>query len=295
MLHRNIHMGGVLVAVMIVLLLNACAPAEGEFQGNEYMPDMKHSIAYEANYYNYYSLNTWGTREAYHEKAQPRKPVEGTIPRGYAGISNERLMRGLVYEAKGHPSIELNGFVPYYYGDTEEERARAANEILENPFPITEEGLAIGEKLYNINCGICHGEKGDGLGYLVRDNGGKYPAAPANFLLDTFINSTPGRFYHSIMYGKNVMGAYKDKLSYKERYEVIHWIYALQAKDKGKKYSPEENTLNEFGVPVANVEGYDVELDVKEAGAEGSGMSDTEHGHDAEGGHSADTLKNESH
>jgi hypothetical protein len=55
------------------------------------------------------------------------------------------------------------------------------------------------------------------------------------------------------MYGKNVMGYYKDKLSYRERWDVIHWIRALQAKDRKLTYSHEENTLNAYATPVAMV------------------------------------------
>lgn len=228
--------------------LASCSPAGGEDTGHEYMPDMKHSIAYESNYYNFYSNNTWGTEEEYHKMAQPRKPVAGTVPRGYTAvaISDDQS------EVSSYDN-SLNGYVPYYYEDTEEERTRATNEIQANPFPITEIGLIKGEELYNINCGICHGEKGDGAGYLVRDDGGKYPAQPANFLTDEFVNASPGRYYHSIMYGKNVMGYYKDKLSYRERWDVIHWIRALQAKDRKLTYSPEENTLNAYATPVAMV------------------------------------------
>ena len=39
------------------------------------------------------------------------------------------------------------------------------------------------------------------------------------------------------MYGKNVMGSYKDKISYEERWQVIHYIRSLQAKDKKLEYS----------------------------------------------------------
>lgn len=38
------------------------------------------------------------------------------------------------------------------------------------------------------------------------------------------------------MYGKNVMGGYSDKLSYQERWEVIHYIRSLQAKVRGVTY-----------------------------------------------------------
>ena len=51
------------------------------------------------------------------------------------------------------------------------------------------------------------------------------------------------------MYGKNVMGSYADKLSYEERWQVIHYIRALQAKDRKLAYNQEENTLNAVGVP----------------------------------------------
>lgn len=72
-------------------------------------------------------------------------------------------------------------------------------------------------------------------GYLVRDDG-KYPAQPAILVSDEFIAASNGRFYHAIMHGKNVMGAYSDKLSYKERWEVIQYIRSLQAQAKGLKY-----------------------------------------------------------
>jgi mono/diheme cytochrome c family protein len=149
-----------------------------------------------------------------------------------------------------------NGSVPYYYANTEEERVRATKEITQNPFPITEASLAHGKELYNIYCGICHGEKGDGRGYLVRDEdpakgivAGVYPAAPANFLLDTFIRGNVGRLYHGIMYGKNVMGSYADKLSYKERWEVIHYIRAMEAQSKKLEYSATANTFNTEATP----------------------------------------------
>jgi hypothetical protein len=51
------------------------------------------------------------------------------------------------------------------------------------------------------------------------------------------------------MYGKNLMGAYKDKLSYEERWQVIHYVRSLQAKDKGLVYSQLENTLNTIDRP----------------------------------------------
>lgn len=230
--------------VILSVLISSCSPASGDHPGNEYMPDMFHSIAYEANTYNYYSLNTWSSEEEYAKMAQPRTPVAGTIPMGALGLSRnflnveeEQQMNNMFV------SLPKNGYVPFYYENTEEDRLRATDEIATNPFPITDRGLQRGKLLYNINCGICHGEKIDGNGYLVRD-GSPYPAQPANFLLDDFVNTTDGRYYFAIMYGKNVMGSYKDKLSYEERWDVIHYIRSIQATEKGKQYNAEGNTFN---------------------------------------------------
>ncbi len=251
-LRQNIQQG--ILFGLFILVMYSCSPVEGDYPGRDYVPDMKHSIAYESNYYDYYSYNTWGSEDDYHSFANPRKPVDRTIPRGYAAVSSAETVVGSAKQSRIDHERAPNGFVPYYYEDTEEERTRATEEMTLNPFPITTAGLEKGELLYDINCGICHGEKGDGLGYLVREDGGVYPAQPANLISDEFVAASPGRFYHSIMYGKNVMGAYKDKLSYKERWDVIHYIRTLQADEKDLVYTPDENTLNSYGVPESDME-----------------------------------------
>ena len=229
---------------ILLLGVMSCQQAGKNSTGSEYMPDMGHSVAYEANTYGYYWFNRWGSEEAYYNFASPRKPVPGTIARGAVGSAGNQT--GL--SSPGAKAYPANGSVPYYYVDTPEDRVRATSEIIKNPFPITEKGLAKGKELYTINCAICHGDKGDGAGYLVRDDG-KYPAQPANFLKDEFITSSNGRYYHSIMYGLNVMGGYSDKLSYSERWEVIHYIRSLQAASKNLVYTEKANTLNTIDVP----------------------------------------------
>ena len=253
------------LTLSILLLTIACQSPEGNNTGSEYVPDMAHSIAYEANYYDYYSFNTWGSEEEYYKMAKPRKPVNGTIPRGYAGIrpgaSPQKtaavmaVMRG--ENAPNSIAVPMNGSVPYHFGDTDAERERAIAELINNPFPITTKGLAVGKELYVINCGICHGEKGDGNGYLVADENpnAKYPAAPRSFIDEEWTAKSNGAYYHSIMYGKGVMGSYADKLNYEERWQVIHYIRSLQAKNNKTTYSEEENTLNAIDIPGASIQG----------------------------------------
>jgi mono/diheme cytochrome c family protein len=234
----------------VLLMLQSCQDASGNQTGSEFIPDMAHSIAYEANVYGKMGINTFEKESAFERRqlTKARMPVHGTIPRGATGAG----LGSLAQSYGSGVEIRPNGHVPYYYGNTEEERTRAMAELVMNPLPITKAGLAKGKELYTIYCGICHGEKADGQGYLVRD-GGKYPAAPANFMLDDHINSTNGRYYHAIMYGRNLMGAYTEKLSYEERWQVIHYIRSLQAQSKKLKYSEEENTLNQGAIPGAKI------------------------------------------
>lgn len=238
------------IGVLGALVLNfiACDRAENNNPGTEYMPDMFHSIAYEANLDDYYHYNTWGGRDEYYKHAEARKPVNGTIPRGALGLSlsadKNKVSKSLAGTDRTNTRwVPTNGSVPYYYGNTEEERARATAEIIDNPVPLTEAGLKSAKPLYDTYCGICHGNKGDGLGYLVADANAnaKYPAAPANFLNDEFLAASNGRYYHAIIHGKNVMGGYADKLSYEERWQVIHYIRSLQAKKAG---IPVEQAVN---------------------------------------------------
>jgi len=244
----------------------SCQQAGGEQTGSEFIPEMTHSVAYEANVYTDYSLNSWDEESVVkrHELAAPRMPVAGTIPRGYAAVSisdvtyssPEEAVEHSLEKMEDHSGINFipNGSTPYYYPDTEDGRNLAIQQLKYNPFPITIDGIARGQELFGIYCSSCHGLKGDGDGYLVRENGGRYPAQPANFMLDDFINSSNGRYYHAIMYGKNAMGSHADKLSYEERWQVIHYIRSMQAKVKKTKYDSEANTLNpEFGVPQAMV------------------------------------------
>lgn len=251
-----------------LVIFAACSPAEGNRRGHEFMPDMTHTTGYEANLYDYYYYNRWGSKEEYKSYVMPRLTVPGTVARGQISLAyaaddaaRENASHGFDGSSPGAVAFSPNGSVPYYYTDTEEERIRATREITKNPFPITEASLEHGMELYNIYCGICHGQNGDGQGYLVREAdpakgivAGVYPAAPANLLQDTFINTSPGLIYHAIMYGKNVMGPYADKLSYKERWEVIHYIRSLQAKSKKLDYTASTNALNAEATPWAMIE-----------------------------------------
>lgn len=248
------------LSLSLLFLASSCQQPGGNNPGSEFMPDMAHAVSYEANYYTYYSYNTWGTEDEYYEYAKPRVPVKGTVPRGYAGLSYdghdahlEKSMQGELLNSS--ISIPMNGSVPYHYEDTGTDRMKASDELM-NPFPISDAEMKDVKELYDIYCGICHGTKADGDGYLARE-GTKYPVQPANLLLDQFVTMTNGQFYFTIMYGKNLMGGYADKLSYPERWQVIHYIRSLQAKNLKLAYNENENTLDEWATPANMMKGHD--------------------------------------
>lgn len=271
------------LSLVLAVVLTACSDAEDNFPGSEYMPDMGHSLAVEANTYNYYYYNTWDEESTIPlaQLVYPRGTVEGTVPRGYAGayLNNEASE-----DAKhlGHAmadnaiSVPTNGHVPYYYDNTVEGRLAAMEQLTDNPFPITEAGLAQGKKLYDIFCGICHGSAGNGLGYIYDTDANPnaaYPLAPANFLRDEFYDASNGRYYHAIVYGYNAMGAYADKISYEERWQVIHYIRSLQAKELKLDYNQASNTFRpEHGMPAAEFDAMASRATDEEAMMEAAGQ-----------------------
>ncbi|GAB4495569.1 MAG: cytochrome c [Saprospiraceae bacterium] len=248
-------LGAILGVALFAWLFSLCSPAGKNKTGHEYMPDMFHSIGYEANQYNAYYWNHWSDEKNTFSKAalsQPNGKVEGTVPRGYTAVYYNGASAIDVVRGKNAPNAiaaPVNGQVPFYYENTEEDRIRCEQEMVNNPFPITKEGLEKAKPLYNTYCGICHGEKGDGQGWLVTMPDSKYPAQPKNLIADDMIAAGNGRYYFGIMYGKNVMGGYSDKLSFEERWQVIHYIRSLQAKAKNLEYSETANTLSNIEKP----------------------------------------------
>lgn len=214
-------------------LLWSCTQAHGDDTGTEYMPDMAHSIAYEANHDVYYYNNTWGGEEDYEAFAQPRKPVDGTVARGYLPNKYQRLDDFREVPEETHAAIQ--------------ERVRnlmMTDPSLVNPVkPTTKEELervlAEGKNLYTINCEVCHGEglKGDGVIYGGGD--GPYSAKPANLVSDSaIVNSADGRYLNAILHGKGQMQSHADKMSPLERWKVIHYIRSVQAAAAEEEYNP---------------------------------------------------------
>lgn len=166
--------------------------------GRSYMPDMVYSRAYET-----YSNNT--ERLALVGAHYNALPVAGTMARG----------------AK-EPYKLHNDSVGYI---------QAAS--IKSPLNASEVNMTEAERLYLINCGICHGSKLDGNGPLFNGGDGPYSAAPRNFMNPDSKAMTDGTMFHSITYGIRQMGSYASQLTPEQRWMVITYIRKKQFPDGG--------------------------------------------------------------
>ncbi len=166
--------------------------------GKVYMPDMANSRAYE----------TYSENPVFADGRTSQGPVAGTVKRGE--------------EYPVHIEMDKTGDTANYF----------ASRALPNPFDsLDADQMKETERLYLINCGICHGAKLDGNGPLWKDGDGPYPAKPAALVGDAKYESMPaGQMFYSITYGKNLMGSYASQLTAKQRWQVITYIKSKQGK-----------------------------------------------------------------
>ena len=110
-----------------------------------------------------------------------------------------------------------------------------------NPLPALDAGqMKEAERLYLVNCAICHGSKLDGNGPLWKDGSGPFTSAPKNLMT---LDMPEGQMFYSITYGKNMMGSYASQITDRQRWMVIHYIKAQQsAKNASAKPAASDTT-----------------------------------------------------
>lgn len=151
----------------------------------QFFPNMYEAVPYE----------TYSEHDVFKDGKEGQLPVSGTIKRG---------------------------FVPFEIPNTTEGYA-LAKETLKSPLDSTSLDAEKGKELYNIYCAICHGEKGDGKGNLVKRE--KFLGVP-NYK-DREI--TEGSIYFVITYGLNSMGSHANQLSQEERWQVTDYVLKLKS------------------------------------------------------------------
>ncbi len=175
---------GRLIPLLCIVIAMAGCDRDRKNPGWDYFPDMFYSNAYETN----------SPSEVFPDGKTMQAPVEGTV-------SRESL--------------------PFMYGPSVEERGRAGRELT-NPLDPTEENIRRGGKVYGIFCMDCHGEKGDGQGYLVTSGLYNYPVR--SLLSDEAKDLPDGAIYHTVTLGFGVMGAYGPMIRPDDRWKAIIYL-----------------------------------------------------------------------
>ena len=194
----------------VVLLAVSCGGKEDP--GRVYMPDMAYSRAYET-YASTSNLDSMGIR-------YDKRPVPGTIKRG-------EFFPFTIPVDKAGDSTNYN-----------------LSKQVQNPIPaLTPPQMVEAERLYMVNCAICHGGSLDGDGPLYNNGTGPYAAAPRNLVSDPIVLNMPdGQMFYSITYGKGAMGPYGPQLSTSQRWMIIDYIRSKQKGGTGKAGS--DSTAN---------------------------------------------------
>ncbi|WP_315818859.1 cytochrome c [Paraflavitalea speifideaquila] len=194
-----------IIVVLVALVVWSCSDVR-RTPGRVYMPDMAYSRAIET----YSSLDTFHVQGINYTAM----PVPGTIKRG-----------------------ELLPF-PLTQDKTGDTTNYALSKQIANPLAnLSPAQFTEAERLYLVNCGICHGKALDGNGVLhKRSDGtdGPYIAAPAKLIGNPQYENMPsGQMFYSVTYGKGQMGSYASQLSTTQRWMVIQYIKTKQAEAKG--------------------------------------------------------------
>lgn len=196
------------IAVVSAFTFTSCSE-DPNSPGVEYMPDMYRSPALEA-YIDYGTNETMDWTQVRKDAAglvaiHSRVPAAGTVP--YMG--EEKAIFAM----------------PYPLANTAEDYERAATEIHS---PLKVKGLKSdverGKAIYTTMCTHCHGAEGHGDGAISKN--GHIMGIPD---YATKLKDLPeGKMYHTLTYGKGLMGQHASQLSAQERWQVIEYVKCLQ-------------------------------------------------------------------
>ncbi len=176
----------IFIALLALTFFNRCDYNRNK-PGHTYFPDMEESRAYE----------TYSENPNTPNGATNQMPVKGIVPRE---------------------------MVPFDFVKTPEDKHLAGIDY-KNPIAQTQQTLAEGKRLYNIYCVNCHGDNGDGKGFLYTS--GKYPFPPASLRTPKVQTVPDGEIFHVISVGIGVMGAHNGQITPDDRWKIVHYVKAF--------------------------------------------------------------------
>jgi mono/diheme cytochrome c family protein len=126
--------------------------------------------------------------------------------------------------------------VPHVLTISPEDAAR------KNPVKFTDVSVERGKKIYETQCAMCHGEKGDGKGEIVAEMGIK----PPDFTNpETLKKRTDGELFTIIGQGDTVMPSQAKRLSDHHRWQIVNYLRSLAGAkpERATGKEPEENVI----------------------------------------------------
>ncbi len=172
-----------LIGILILAGMSSCDHDRNN-PGYQYFDDMAKSPAYES-----YTPNP-----NFADRKTMQPTIEGTVPRG---------------------------FMDYPYQKNDEDRA-IAGQTLRNPLEPTSANLERGKTEFTIYCSMCHGDLGDGQGYLFTSK--KFPYPPANLHSEKMLAAPEGEIYHVISVGWGIMAEHGSMIAPDDRWKIALYI-----------------------------------------------------------------------
>jgi len=96
-----------------------------------------------------------------------------------------------------------------------------------NPVPAGDSSLANGRMYYQINCAVCHGDRGMGDGTAT-----KFGMAGISIVTDLTKARTDGYVFGMIRNGRGLMPPY-NRIEERDRWDVVNYVRALQGAGGG--------------------------------------------------------------
>lgn len=125
---------------------------------------------------------------------------------------------------------------PHVFTVSPEDAAR------KNPVRFSEISVERGKKLYQTQCAMCHGEKGDGKGEMVEE----MKINPPDFTKpETLKNRTDGELFTIMETGSPVMPGQSKRMRERHKWEIVNYLRALAGKtpEKSTQQEREEGTV----------------------------------------------------
>ena len=176
------------IATIAVLAITVFSCRDKTKPNIQYMPNMYESVGYE----------TYQESKTFKGGVVNQLPAKNSVKRGFD-------IYGYENNTAGYDAAKINSKSPY-------------DSIMVN------KNAEKTKELYEIYCAICHGNAGNGKGYLVEK--GKILGVPS--YKDREI--TTGSVYHVMQYGINTMGNYANQMNQQERWLVADYVMKLKAK-----------------------------------------------------------------